>query len=120
MLSTENWWTGEIDWSTPAGQLLQQFVGALPGDRPFRISVFGSAPLQLTVDRALLSGDVDIFSDQDEDLSELIASAGLDRTHGGLYLADIDVRRDIIAPAIAQRRLGYGEPPPDYKKALAE
>jgi len=68
MPSTENWWAGEIDWSTPAGQLLERFLAALPKDRPFH--------------------------------------------------AEIDIRRDIIEPAIARRRQGYGEPPPDYKTAL--
>ncbi len=81
MPSTKNWWAGEIDWSTPAGQLLQKFLAALPKDRPFHVTVFGSAPLQLTVDRRLLSGDVDVFSDDDEDLSALIAAANLDKTH---------------------------------------
>jgi len=95
MPSTKNWWTDEIEWSAPAGVLLKRFVALLPTDRRFHITVFGSAPLQLTVDRDLLSGDVDIFSDD-----------------------DIDVRREIIAPAISRRRQGYGEPPPDYKGSL--
>lgn len=223
MTSTENWWPGEIDWTTPAGQLLQKFLASLPGGRVFHFTLYGSAPLQLTVDRLLMSGDVDLFSDDDEDLSTLIAAAKLDKTHGGLYLepgfelsfrtsprwrqrakvvqcgnvtltvphpldiligkldrlepkdlqafartieltghptadelkrelqnavdlfrpafdedspnrypentrrlwreifrAEIDIRRDIIEPAIARRKEGYGEPPPDYKKALGQ
>ena len=67
MPSTENWWAGEIDWSAPAGWLLEQFLGSLPTNRAFRLTIYGSAPLQLTVDRHLLSGDVDLFSDDDED-----------------------------------------------------
>jgi hypothetical protein len=222
MPSTKNWWTGEVDWATPAGQLLQKFLATLPGDRPFHLTLYGSAPLQLTVDRQLLSGDVDLFSD-DEDLVSLVAAAKLDKLHGGLYLepgfelsfrtsprwrgravtiqrgnvtltiphpldiligklhrldakdlkaferviqisghptaaefqreleeavdlfrpafdedspnrlpenvhrlwreifhAEIDIRRDIIEPAVARRRQGYGESPPDYKRALGE
>jgi hypothetical protein len=218
---TENWWTGEIDWSAPAGRLLEQLVASLPGDRSFRLTVYGSAPLQLTVDRELLSGDVDVFSDDDEDLSSLVSEANLDNKRGGVYLepgyelsfrtsprwrnrartiqrghvaitfphpldilvgklgrldakdmkaferviqitghptaeelkielqnavdlfrpafdddspnrypentrrlwreifrAEIDVQRDIIQPAMARRRQGYGEPPPDYKSIL--
>jgi hypothetical protein len=223
MPSTENWWTGEIDWSAPAGRLLEQFLASLPTDRSFRLTIYGSAPLQLTVDRHLLSGDVDLFSDDDEDLSALIRAANLDQTHGGVYLeagfelsfrtsprwrqrarmiqrgnvtltfphpldiligkldrleakdlkafervieltghptaeelkgelqnavdlfrpafdddspnrypentrrlwleifrADIDVRRDIIEPAMKLRRQGYGEPPTDYKSILGQ
>jgi len=86
MPSTKNWWPGEIDWSAPAGLLLKKFLAALPKDRPFHLTIFGSAPLQLTVDRMLLSGDVDVFSDEDEDLSALIIAAKLDKTRGGFYL----------------------------------
>jgi hypothetical protein len=223
MPSTENWWAGGIDWSTPAGQLLQRFIASLPKQRSFRVTVYGSAPLQLTLDRQLLSGDVDVFSDDDEDLSGLIESAKLDKSQGGYYLepgyelsfrtsprwrnrakvvhsdnvmltiphpldiligkldrldpkdvkafervieltghptaeefkielqnavdlfrpafdedspnrypentrhlwqevfhAEIDVRQEIIEPAITRRKRGYGESPPDYKRALGQ
>lgn len=223
MSSTENWWPGEIDWATPAGQLLQKFLATLPAHRPFHLTLYGSAPLQLTVDRQLMSGDVDLFSDDDEDLSTLITAAKLDRTHGGFYLepgfelsfrtsprwrqraktvrlgnvtltiphpldiligkldrldakdlkafertlqltghptaaelkhelqnavdlfrpafdddapnrypenvrklwrelfhADIDIRREIIEPAVSRRKQGYGETPPDYKRTLGQ
>ena len=216
-----NWWTGEIDWTAPAGQLLDKFVKSLPAARSFRVTVYSSAPLQLTVDRQLLSADVDIFSDDDEDLSAFVVAAKLDKTHGDIYIepgyklsyrtnpdwrqraktvqkgnvtltfphpldiligklnrldakdlnafarviavtghptaeefkdelqnavdlfrpafdedlpnrcpentrrlwreifhAEIDLRRDIIEPAIARRRIGYGETPPGYKGAL--
>ncbi len=86
MPSTENWWTGEIDWTAPAGRLLEQFLVSLPSDRSFRFTVYGSAPLQLTVDRQLLSGDVDVFADDDEDLAALVRAANLDPMHGGFYL----------------------------------
>jgi hypothetical protein len=86
MPSIKSWWTGEIDWATPAGQLLRQFLATLPKDRPFHLTLYGSAPLQLTVDRQLMSGDVDLFSDDDEDLAALVESAKLDKTKGGLYL----------------------------------
>lgn len=222
MSSTENWWAGEIDWTTPAGRLLRKFLFTLPKDRPFHFTVYGSAPLQLTVDRQLLSGDVDLFSD-DDDLSALIAAAKMDKTSGGLHLepgfelsfhtsprwrqrarsvqvdnvtltlphpldiligkldrleekdlqafrrviqitghptanellrelqsavdlfrpafdeespnrypdntrrlwrevfgGEIDIRRDIIEPALHRRRQGYGETPPDYKGVLGQ
>jgi hypothetical protein len=86
MTSIKNWWAAEIDWATPAGELLQKFLASLPTARPFHLTLYGSAPLQLTVDRQLMSGDVHVFSDDDEDLSALIAAAGLDKTHGGFHL----------------------------------
>lgn len=221
MPSTENWWAAEIDWTTPAGRLLERFLAALPKDRAFHLTVYGSAALQLTVDRQLLSGDVDLFSDDDENLSGWVAETGLDKQSGGLHIepgfelsfrtsprwrfrakvvhrgnlsltiphpldiligklarldakdfqafervrqltghptaeemqielrnavdlfrpefdqespnrypentrtlwreffhAEIDVRADIIEPAMAKRKQGYGESPPDYKSAL--
>jgi hypothetical protein len=223
MPSTKSWWTGEVDWATPAGRLLERFLAALPKDRPFHLTLYGSAPLQLTVDRQLMSGDVDFFSDDDEDLSELAAAAKLDKAGGGYHLepgfalsfraspgwrhraksvqrgnvtltiphpldiligklgrldakdlkaferviqlsghptaaefqrelqaavdlfrpafdeeapnrylentrglwreifhAEIDVQREIIEPAMVRRKQGYGEPPPDYKRALGQ
>ena len=223
MSSIKNWWAGEIDWATPAGELLQKFLASLPKERPFHLTLYGSAPLQLTLDRQLLSGDVDLFSDDDEDLTALIIAAGLDKSQGGLHLEpgfelsfrtsprwrqrakaiqignvtltiphpfdiligklnrleakdlkafqrthqltghpdaeelkrelqnavdlfrpafdedapnrypentrrlwqelygkDIDVRAEIIEPAIARRKQGYGETPPDYKRALRD
>lgn len=87
MTSTENWWRGEIDWETPAGQFLRKFIALLPSDRRLRITLYGSAPLQLTLDRTLLSGDVDLFSNDDEDLREIIRAHKMDKDHGGaLYL----------------------------------
>ena len=223
MPSTKNWWHGKIDWETPAGRLLLEFLATLPADRPFHFTLFGSAPLQLTIDRQLMSADVDLFSDDEEDLTALVAAAKLDRTRGGFYLepgfelsfrtsprwrsraaviqrgnvtltvphpldiligklhrleakdltafkrviqltghptadelrrelrsavdlfrpafdedspnrypentrrlwseifhAEIDINRDIIQPAITLRNQGYGESPPDHKRALGE
>ena len=34
--------------------------------------------------------------------------------------APLDVGRDIVAQALARRRAGYGEPPPDYQQSLAD
>lgn len=86
MNSTSDWWKGEVDWSTPAGQLLREFISRLPAGRRIEITIYGSAPLQLTVDRDLLSADVDFFSSNDEDLTSLVVELGLDKKAGGLYL----------------------------------
>ena len=43
-------WAGSIDLSTRAAELLKKLVAALPQNREFTITVFGSAPLQICVD----------------------------------------------------------------------
>jgi hypothetical protein len=86
MPSIKDWWAGEIDWTTPAGRVLDRFLASLPNERLFHITIYGSAALQLSVDRLLLSADVDVFSDDDEDLSSLIVAAKLDKMHGGVYV----------------------------------
>lgn len=218
-----DWWSGAVNWETPAGGLLRRFFATLPAERRFRFTLYGSAPLQLTLDRTWLSADVDLFSDDDEDLNEVVRSAGLAKEQGTFYLepgfalgfrtspgwsvrartvvldnvtvtiphpldiligkldrldekdlkafqmvikltghptaaefkyelqnavdllrpsfdeespnrypdntrrlwrelwqSEIDLRREIITPALARRQQGYGEPPPDYKRALGE
>jgi hypothetical protein len=215
-------WAGSIDLGTPAASLLRKLVAALPKARPFTITVFGSAPLQIMLDSSLTSADVDIFSDAD-DLKEIIDAAGLgqgsadffievsselnfragprwkdrsrkvllenctiifphpldiliaklsrldkkdirafevvrartghpqeqeliaelqmavdlfrpafDEEQGydlaencrrlwpGIYGRQIDPRKEIIAPALARRKAGYGDPPPGYKQELRD
>ncbi len=224
MTSTENWWRAEIDWNTVAGQFLQKFLSLLPTDRHFHIILYGSAPLQLTLDRTLLSGDIDLFSGNEDDLASLIRAHKFGKEDGGefyleagyelsfrtsprwksraknfelknitltiphpfdiligkldrlapkdikafevviaatghptademkhelqnavdlyrpnfdeespnrygenterlwreIFKSEIDVRKEIIAPALARRKEGYGETPPDYKSVLRE
>ena len=54
-----DWWNGEISWGTPAGALLLQFFESLPRERRFDFTLYGSAPLQLTLDHFWLSAGVD-------------------------------------------------------------
>src|SRR6185436_10390779 len=81
-----DWWKGEVNWDTPAGRALRQFVASLPGDRRWRFTLYGSAPLQLTLDPFWLSADVDLFSDDDIDLGPWVARAGLAKQSGHFYL----------------------------------
>lgn len=220
---TWDWWRGDVDWSTPAGRLLRAFFDGLPTDRRFHFILFGSAPLQLTLNRTWTSADVDFFSDDDEDHHERIRRLGLGKGQTDLYLepgyrlsfrttplmaeraknvslgqvtvtiphpldiliaklarldakdllafrrvidltghptreellqelrnavdlfrpafddespnlypgnsvrlwrelwqAPLDVGQDIVAPALARRRAGYGDPPPDYRRSLVD
>lgn len=78
-------WTSSIDLNTPAGRLLKTFVATLPKDRQFRITVFGSAPIQIMVDPRLLSGDIDVFS-ANEELQELVTRAGFAQGQSEFYI----------------------------------
>ena len=78
-------WGGSVRLDTPAGELLRRLVDVLPADRPIRITVFGSASIQVRVDETLTSADVDLFSDAEE-LGAMVAVAGLDREHSPFYI----------------------------------
>jgi hypothetical protein len=77
-------WTNTIDLTCPAGAALKKLWAALPKDRPFRITLFGSAPVQITVEPSLLIANVDLFSDSD--LAEAVRRTGLDRGQSGLHI----------------------------------
>ncbi len=78
-------WAGSIDLSTRAAELLRKLAAALPQDREFTITVFGSAPIQICVDSTLTSADVDVFSDF-EHLREIADKAGLGQDKAAFYV----------------------------------
>lgn len=78
-------WAGSIDLNTRAAELLRKIVAALPPDRDFTITVFGSAPIQICVDSTLTSADVDVFSDF-EPLREILDKAGLGQYRAAFYV----------------------------------
>lgn len=69
-------WTDIVDLATPAGVALRELAAALPQDRRFEITVFGSTPLQITLEPTLLSADVNLFCDAEE-LEPFVRAAGL-------------------------------------------
>jgi hypothetical protein len=77
-------WRPALDWNTPAGKTLKSLVTALPKKFKFEITVFGSAPLQLALERRFLSADVDIFSN--DDFSDIIQELGLAKGQGRPYI----------------------------------
>ena len=81
-----NWWTGEVNWDTPAGRLLDRFFAVLPLESQFHFCLYGSAPLQLTLDPFWLSADVDLFSEDDADLAAWVRQAGLAKGEAETYL----------------------------------
>ncbi len=58
-------WCPDLNGNTPAGEMLKAVAKALPEDRHWQITVFGSAPLQIGLDKSFLSADVDITGDAD-------------------------------------------------------
>ena len=73
------------DLATPAGQLLCKLADTLPPDRTWRITIFGSAPIQIQVDPTLISADVDVFCD-DEDLQPWVNAIGAAQGQADFYI----------------------------------
>jgi hypothetical protein len=65
--------------------LLKAFVATLPKERVFKVTVFGSAPLQILVDPRVLSVDVDVFSAAEE-LQDLVSRAGFAEGQADFYI----------------------------------
>jgi hypothetical protein len=78
------------DWNTPAGRALTTLSKAIKQKglvfrRP--IIVFGSAPLQICVDSAFLSADVDVsVPGQGDELKELVEEIGLSKGKAPYYI----------------------------------
>lgn len=102
-------WTDTIDLGTPAGLALKKLARGLPADRRFDITLFGSAPLQITVEPALLSGDVDLFCDA-EDLTPFVVEAGLDQAQSDFHIQVCSGLNFRTSPHWASRKksLPYG------------
>src|SRR5260221_14531954 len=78
-------WTSSLELETPAGRVLRQLASLRPQTREFQITVFGSAPLQITVDPALGSADVDVFSDFEE-LYDTVMKAAFGTNQAHFYM----------------------------------
>jgi hypothetical protein len=78
-------WAGSINLGTPAGFLLGKLSDALPPNCECTITVFGSAPIQITLDSTLNSADVDVFSDFEE-LQEWVDRAGLSQDKSPFFV----------------------------------
>ena len=66
-----------------------------------------------------LRNAVDLFRPAFDDESPNLYPGNAVRLWRELWQAPLDVGRDIVAPALARRRAGYGDPPHDYKRSLA-
>ncbi|MBI3851409.1 MAG: hypothetical protein HY298_14200 [Verrucomicrobia bacterium] len=96
MTSFDQPWRPQLDWSAPAGRVLDQLVAALPVNRKWEIIVFGSSPLQLGIDSRFLSGDVDVISD--EDITEYCERAGLLKGKASIYVEPCTVAAFTASP----------------------
>lgn len=78
------------DWNTPAGQALERLTAAVRqrgGVFTEPLLVFGSAPLQIFLDPAFLSADVDVtVSRQLAELQLLVEAAGLGKGRAPFYV----------------------------------
>ncbi len=90
-------WKPVIDWDAPAGRLLLRLASSLKNAGRFEITVFGSAPLQLSIDSSFLSGDVDIFSA--EDFTGYIDEAGLGKGQTEPYIEQTPPNVFMVNPA---------------------
>jgi hypothetical protein len=80
----EQAWRPDLNWETPAGRVLDRLIEALPVDRPWKIIVFGSSPLQPGIDSTFLSGHIDIISVPE--VEEHCRKAGLLKGQTSLYI----------------------------------
>jgi hypothetical protein len=84
MTSFDQPWRPQLDWSAPAGRVLDQLVDALPSHYLWEIIVFGSSPLQLGVDSRFLSGDVDVIPNGE--ITTHCQRAGLLKGQAAIYV----------------------------------
>lgn len=91
MTMSERWhrarWRPQLDWSTPGAELLSQAAEVLSaqlGSRSLQIVVFGSSPLQMGVSDAIMSGDLDIATD--EEIEGILIAAGLTKGLSSPYV----------------------------------
>ena len=96
MTSFDQPWRPQLDWSAPAGRVLDHLVEVLPVTRTWEIIVFGSSPLQLGVDARFLSGDVDVIPD--EDITSYCERAGLLKGTAAIYVEPCTVAAFTASP----------------------
>ena len=96
MPSFEQPWQPNLDWNAPAGKVLDRLVQALPENRTWQVIVFGSSPLQLGLDSAFVSGDVDVIPQ--EDISVFCQAAGLLKGQCPIYIEPCTITAFTASP----------------------
>jgi hypothetical protein len=82
----------KLDWNATAGKQLDLLARTLPSHPRLVITVFGSAPLQLMIDRTFLSEDIDLYSPEEhwEFLEKFVAQNGWAKGQSDFYIQVCD------------------------------
>ena len=80
-------WEPSIDWTSAAAGVLKRLFSELPKDREFRVTLFGSSPLQVGIDATFSSADVDLLADETRsELEAAMIRAGLEKSEDHMYV----------------------------------
>ena len=90
-----------LNWDVPCGRVLVRLIEGLPKDHPSVLSVFGSSPLQITLDAGFTSGDVDLFSA--ENLAPVVTALGLGKGQSDPFIEVCPEITFIAAPSWVER-----------------
>ncbi|MBI3851995.1 MAG: hypothetical protein HY298_17190 [Verrucomicrobia bacterium] len=103
-----------LDWNASAGQRLDELARALPQRPRLELTVFGSAPLQLLVERTFLSEDIDISPPEEayDLLTSLVAEKGWAKGQSDFYIQVCDhlafrTTKDWMSRAVQAERQGH-------------
>jgi hypothetical protein len=82
----------KLDWSGKTGQRLDELARCLPKLPRLEITVFGSAPLQLFIERSFVSEDIDLFANaaHTEFLDQFVAEKKWSKGETDLYIQVCD------------------------------
>lgn len=81
-------WASSIDWETAAGRTLRELMDALPKDRKWSLTLFGSSPLQLALEPSFTSADVDLFATDEtrDEIAAILERTGLADKSRAVYV----------------------------------
>lgn len=81
-------WASTIDWETTAGRTLRELLDALPKEREWSLTLFGSSPLQLALEPSFTSADVDLFATDEtrDEIAAILERTGLADRSRAVYV----------------------------------
>src|SRR5437867_2634652 len=83
-----------VNWNCPAGKQLDLLARLLPKEPRLDLTVFGSSPLQMSLDPSFLSQDIDLFSREETwaFLADFVAGKDLGKEKAAFYIQVCDPR----------------------------